>query len=182
MALTGLEIFKLLPKTNCKKCGMPTCLAFAMQLAQKRAKLEDCPEVSEEAKQALAAAAAPPMRKVVFGSGDNQVEIGQETVMFRHEEKFYSPTVVAVTVSDKLTGEDLKKRIEVVNSLQFERVGTKIGVSAIAVVNDSGDANSFATAAETVKAATRSPTAALVTPPPGGRFGRPTASTTPTIA
>ncbi|UCC22887.1 MAG: acetyl-CoA decarbonylase/synthase complex subunit gamma [Planctomycetota bacterium] len=153
MALTGLEIFKLLPKTNCKKCGMPTCLAFAMQLAQKRAKLEDCPEVSEEAKQALAAAAAPPMRKVVFGSGDNQVEIGQETVMFRHEEKFYSPTVVAVTVSDKLTGEDLKKRIEVVNSLQFERVGTKIGVSAVAVVNDSGDANSFASVAETVKAA-----------------------------
>jgi len=153
MALTGLEIFKLLPKTNCKKCGMPTCLAFAMQLAQKRAKLEDCPEVSEEAKQALAAAAAPPMRKVIFGSGDNQVQIGEETVMFRHEEKFYSPTVLAVTVSDKLTGEDLKKRIEVVNSLQFERVGAKIGVSAIAVVNDSADANSFASAAEAVKAA-----------------------------
>jgi acetyl-CoA decarbonylase/synthase complex subunit gamma len=153
MALTGLEIFKLLPKTNCKKCGMPTCLAFAMQLAQKRAKLEDCPEVSEEAKQALAAAAAPPMRKVVFGSGDNQVEIGQETVMFRHEEKFYSPTVLAATVSDKLTGEDLKKRIEAVNSLQFERVGTKIGVRAIAVVNDSGDASSFASAVEAVKGA-----------------------------
>ena len=67
MALTGLEIFKLLPKSNCKKCGMPTCLAFAMQLAQKRAKLDDCPDVSEEARQLLAAAAAPPMRKVVFG-------------------------------------------------------------------------------------------------------------------
>ena len=72
MALTGLEIFKLLPKTNCKKCGMPTCLAFAMQLAQKRAKLEDCPYVSEEAKEKLAAAAAPPMRKVAFGSGDRK--------------------------------------------------------------------------------------------------------------
>ena len=80
MALTGLEIFKLLPKTNCKKCGMPTCLAFAMQLAQKRAKLEDCPDVSEEAKEQLTAAAAPPMRKVVFGNGDNQVQGGQETV------------------------------------------------------------------------------------------------------
>ncbi|MHC4337852.1 MAG: (Fe-S)-binding protein, partial [Planctomycetota bacterium] len=123
MALTGLEIFKLLPKTNCKKCGMPTCLAFAMQLAQKRAKLDDCPDVSEEAKKVLAAAAAPPMHKVVFGSGDNQVQVGQETVMFRHEEKFYNPTVLAVTVSDKLAGEDLKKRIELVNALQFERVG-----------------------------------------------------------
>ncbi|MHC4395124.1 MAG: acetyl-CoA decarbonylase/synthase complex subunit gamma [Planctomycetota bacterium] len=151
MALTGLEIFKLLPKTNCKKCGMPTCLAFAMQLAQKRAKLEDCPDVSEEAKQKLAAAAAPPMRKIVFGSGDNQVKLGQETVMFRHEEKFYSPTVLGVTVSDKLAGEDLKKRIESVNTLQFERVGAKIGVSAIAVVNDSGSAETFAQAAATVK-------------------------------
>jgi acetyl-CoA decarbonylase/synthase complex subunit gamma len=153
MALTGLEIFKLLPKTNCKKCGMPTCLAFAMQLAQKRAKLEDCPDVSEEAKEQLAAAAAPPMRLVSFGSGEAQVQVGQETVMFRHEEKFHNPTIVGVTVSDKLTGEDLKKRIETINSLQFERVGTKLGVKAIAVVNESGSSESFAEAAATVKGA-----------------------------
>jgi len=151
MALTGLDIFKLLPKTNCKKCGMPTCLAFAMALAQKRVKLDDCPDVSQEAKEKLAAAAAPPMRKVVFGSGDNQVQIGQETVMFRHEEKFYNPTVLAVTVSDKLTGDDLKKRIESVNSLQFERIGTKIGAKAVAVINDSGSSESFAQVAAAVK-------------------------------
>ena len=151
MALTGLDIFKLLPKTNCKKCGMPTCLAFAMALAQKRVKLDDCPDVSQEAKEKLAAAAAPPMRKVVFGSGDNQVQIGQETVMFRHEEKFHNPTVLAVTVSDKLTGDDLKKRIESVNSLQFERIGTKIGARAAAVINDSGSPDSFAQAAAAVK-------------------------------
>ena len=151
MALTGLEIFKLLPKTNCKKCGMPTCLAFAMQLAQKRAKLEDCPDVSEEAKQQLAAAAAPPMRLVEFGRPDNQVQTGAETVMFRHEEKFYNPTVLAVTVSDKLTGQDLKERIESINSLQFERIGVRICVNAIAVMNDSGSADAFATAAAAVK-------------------------------
>ncbi|MBW7989014.1 MAG: acetyl-CoA decarbonylase/synthase complex subunit gamma [Planctomycetes bacterium] len=151
MALTGLDIFKLLPKTNCKKCGMPTCLAFAMALAQKRAKLEDCPDVSEEAKEKLAAASAPPMRKIVFGTQDNQVQLGQETVMFRHEEKFYNPTTLAVTVSDKLTGEDLTKRIESVNALQFERIGIKIGVKAIALVNNSGSSESFAQAAAVVK-------------------------------
>ncbi|MHC5161486.1 MAG: (Fe-S)-binding protein [Planctomycetota bacterium] len=64
MALTGLDIFKLLPKTNCKKCGMPTCLAFAMQLAQKRAELDACPCVSEEAKNKLDAAAAPPVKLI----------------------------------------------------------------------------------------------------------------------
>jgi acetyl-CoA decarbonylase/synthase complex subunit gamma len=151
MALTGLDIFKLLPKNNCKKCGMPTCLAFAMQLAQKRAKLEDCPEVSEEAKQQLAAAAAPPMLLVKFGPEDNQVQVGQETVMFRHEEKFYNPTVLAATVSDKLTGQDLNDRIEAVNSLQFERVGMQIGARAIAVVNDSGSPDAFAAAAAAAK-------------------------------
>jgi len=151
MALTGLEIFKLLPKTNCKKCGMPTCLAFAMALAQKRAKLDDCPDVSKEARDKLAAAAAPPMRKIVFGTGENQVQVGGETVLFRHEEKFHNPTVLAVTVSDKLTGPDLKQRIEAINSLSFERVGTKIAVKAIAVVNESGKTDAFAQAAAAVK-------------------------------
>jgi acetyl-CoA decarbonylase/synthase complex subunit gamma len=151
MALTGLQIFKMLPKSNCKKCGMPTCLAFAMALAQKKTSLDVCPEVSEEAKATLAEAAAPPMRQVKFGTGDNEVEVGRETVMFRHEEKFYSPTVLAVSISDKLTGADLQKRIEQVNALQFERVGTKIGVQAIAVLNESGSADTFAAAASAVK-------------------------------
>ena len=151
MALTGLDIFKLLPKTNCKKCGMPTCLAFAMALAQKRAKLDDCPDVSQEAKDKLAAAAAPPMQKVVFGTGDTQVQIGQETVLFRHEEKFHSPTVLGASVSDKLVGDELLDRIKAVNALQFERVGMKIGARAIALVNDSGSAETFAKAAATVK-------------------------------
>jgi len=151
MALTGLDIFKLLPKTNCKKCGMPTCLAFAMALAQKRAKLDDCPDVSQEAKDKLAAAAAPPMRKIVFGMGDAEVQIGQETVLFRHEEKFHSPTVLGATVSDKLSGDELLDRVKAVNALQFERIGMKIGAKAIAVVNDSGSAETFAKAAATVK-------------------------------
>jgi len=151
MALTGLEIFKLLPKTNCKKCGMPTCLAFAMALAQKRIKLDDCPDVSQQARDKLAAAAAPPMRKIVFGTGDNQVQVGGETVLFRHEEKFHNPTALAVTVSDKFTGQDLKKRIEAINRLSFERVGTKIAVKAIAVVNNSGSSESFAKTCTTVK-------------------------------
>lgn len=151
MALTGLDIFKLLPKTNCKKCGMPTCLAFAMALAQKRAKLDDCPDVSEEAKETLAEAAAPPMRLVKFGTGEGEVQVGQETVLFRHDEKFHNPTVLGVTISDKLTGDALKKRIDAVNALKFERIGLKIAAQAAAVVNDSGSAEAFSSAASVVK-------------------------------
>ena len=141
----------MLPKNNCKKCGKPTCLAFAMSLAQKKASLEECPDASEETKAALAEASAPPIRKVTFGTGDATVTVGQETVMYRHEEKFYNPAVVTVSVSDNITGDELKTRIDSINGLQFERVGTHMQANAIAVINDSGSADTFAAAAETVK-------------------------------
>ena len=86
MALSGLAIYKLLAKTNCKECGYPTCLAFAMKLAAKQAELSDCPYVSEEAKAALGECSAPPIRLVKIGEGDRAVEVGNETVMFRHED------------------------------------------------------------------------------------------------
>ena len=56
MALSGIQIYKLLPKTNCKDCGFPTCLAFAMKLAAKQAELSACPHVSEEAAAELSEA------------------------------------------------------------------------------------------------------------------------------
>jgi acetyl-CoA decarbonylase/synthase complex subunit gamma len=68
MALTGIQIFKLLPKTNCKECGVPTCLAFAMNLASGKAELDSCPYVSDEAREQLAEASAPPIRPVVVGA------------------------------------------------------------------------------------------------------------------
>ena len=76
MALSGLDIYKLLPKTNCKKCGSPTCLAFAMKLAMKKAVLDECPDVSAESKKALEESSRPPIALIKFGSGDNIVEIG----------------------------------------------------------------------------------------------------------
>jgi len=82
MALTGMQIYKLLPKTNCKDCGLPTCMAFAMQVAAKQKALTDCPHVSEESKSELSEASSPPMKLVKIGSGDVTFEIGQETVMF----------------------------------------------------------------------------------------------------
>ncbi|MHC4321620.1 MAG: acetyl-CoA decarbonylase/synthase complex subunit gamma [Planctomycetota bacterium] len=150
MALTGLEIFKLLPKTNCKKCGRATCLAFAMQLAQKKAELKDCPDVSEEAKGILGAASAPPIKLVSIGSGDKQISIGEENVLFRHDEKFYNPTGVAVTLSDDLDDGAFNERLNKINNLKFTRVGTEIEIDLIALLNKSGDATKFADRAKQV--------------------------------
>ena len=47
MSLSGLQIYKLLPKTNCRECGRKTCLALAIDLAKGKAKLEDCPPLGE---------------------------------------------------------------------------------------------------------------------------------------
>src|SRR5512137_894053 len=103
MPLTGIEIFKLLPKTNCGKCGVPTCLAFAMNLAAGKADLSACPTVSEEAKSKLAEASAPPILTVTIGAGDKAVKVGGETVMFRHEKRFVNPPGFALLISDKMS-------------------------------------------------------------------------------
>ncbi len=47
---TGIEIFRLLPGTNCKKCGAATCLAFAMNLSSGKAELDSCPDISAKSR------------------------------------------------------------------------------------------------------------------------------------
>ena len=148
MALTGVEIFKLLPKTNCKKCGFPTCLAFAMKLSQRQASLDLCPDVSEEARQKLGEASAPPVRPITFGTGDKAVKMGEETVLFRHDKRFVNPCAFALEIKD--TGDDINSRIEEVMNSEMERVGQKLRVDAIALMNASNDAGKFETAAKII--------------------------------
>ncbi len=94
MGLTGLAIFKLLPKTNCKDCGRPTCLAFAMALASKKAELKECPHVSEEARAALESAAAPPIKLVKIGAGDDAFQAGEERFCFATTRNFITRPVL----------------------------------------------------------------------------------------
>lgn len=152
MALTGLDIFKLLPKKNCKECGQPTCLAFAMALAGAKTSLDKCPYVSEEAKETLGGAAAPPIKLVKIGKDEKTREVGDELVIFRHEKTFYHPTCLALRVSDKMAGAELDAKIEKLNGLVFERVGQRVSIDLIAVQNDSGDADTFANVVKTVAA------------------------------
>lgn len=140
MALTGLDIYKLLPKTNCKACGKPTCLAFAMALAGKKVELKECPYVSPEARAALEGAAAPPIKLVRIGS----FLTGEETVLFRHDETFHNPTGIALRIPDTLGIGEIRARLEKINALSFERIGQKISVDLIAIEDASGNAALFA--------------------------------------
>jgi acetyl-CoA decarbonylase/synthase complex subunit gamma len=154
MGLTGIQIFKLLPKTNCKECGVPTCLAFAMNLAAGKAELSACPYVSEEAKTLLSEASAPPIRPLGIGSGENVVRIGGETVLFRHEKTFVNKPGFAILVSDAMPESEIDARLKRFKELKYERVGLTLRPEMVAVKNESGDALKFEALVKKVKTGT----------------------------
>jgi acetyl-CoA decarbonylase/synthase complex subunit gamma len=155
--MSGLQIYKLLPKTNCKDCGFPTCLAFAMKLAAKQVELDACPHVSEEATEALSAASAPPIRLVKLGTGDAEFQVGNETVMFRHEKTFFNQPGLALRVKDTEDADAISAKVRLVDDYSVERVGIDLAFNAVAVENASGDASTFAAAVAKVRAGTTLP-------------------------
>ena len=150
MALTGIQIFKLLPKTNCKECGVPTCLAFAMNLASGKAELDSCPYVSDEARDKLAEASAPPILPVEIGKGVRKRTVGGETVLYRHEKTFFNPTAFAATISSDIADADLETKLKAWNALQYERVGLNLRPELIALKDVNGDKAAFAKTAKTI--------------------------------
>jgi len=156
MGLSGIEIFKHLPKTNCGDCGVPTCLAFAMKLAQGQAELAACPHVSDEAKTALSEASAPPMRAVKVGTGDAAFTVGEETVMFRHDKTFVNPCAIGVSVDASASDADVDAVVAKALAADFERVGQRLRCEFVAV-KSSGDAARFAAVATRVSEASRLP-------------------------
>jgi acetyl-CoA decarbonylase/synthase complex subunit gamma len=150
MALTGIEIFKLLAKTNCKECGFPTCLAFAMALASGKAELEKCPYVSDEVREKLAEASAPPIRPIKLQMKDGVKAVGGETVMFRHEKTFFNPTVIAGLVSTGAPEAEVDQKLAQFMKLQYDRVGLLLRPEAFVVHDADGDAGKFAALAKKV--------------------------------
>ncbi|OQY59324.1 MAG: acetyl-CoA decarbonylase/synthase complex subunit gamma [Desulfobacteraceae bacterium 4572_88] len=150
MALTGIQIFKLLPKTNCKECGVPTCLAFAMNLASGKAELDACPYVSDEAREQLSEASAPPIRPVAVGKGVRALTVGGETVLYRHEKTFFNPTAFAAMVNSDISESDLEAKLKAWNALQFERVGLNLRPEMVALKDANGDKDAFAKTAKLI--------------------------------
>jgi acetyl-CoA decarbonylase/synthase complex subunit gamma len=143
MALTGLQIQKLLPKTNCKECGSNTCLAFAMKLAGKKAELSECPYASDEAKAILGAASEPPVKTVMVGPN----KVGGELYLYRHEKTFFNQPIFAVNIDD--TDEDKAGKTEQIKNYVLERVGETLTIGAIAVTQMQDDSQKYIDAVKT---------------------------------
>ena len=150
MALTGLQIQKLLPGTNCKECGCSTCMAFAMKLAGKKANLSECPYASDEAKQVLGAASEPPVKGVKVG----KASLGEETVFYRHEKTFVNQPLIAVNIDE---GEDALETAKKIAAYSLERVGEVLSVGAIALTQKNSDEDGYGSLAKEIYEATALP-------------------------
>ena len=157
MALSGIQIYKLLPKTNCKECGFPTCLAFAMKLAAKQVELSACPYVTEESKAELAESSAPPIRLVAIKSNGNEVKAGNEVVLFRHDKTFYNKPGFFIRVKDSQPIDDIKKIVSEVDAYAVNYVGVDLTVDGFAVASAVGDPGAFAAAVQAVRSVTKRP-------------------------
>jgi acetyl-CoA decarbonylase/synthase complex subunit gamma len=140
MALSGIDIFKMLPKTNCQECGVPTCMAFAMKLAAGQAELDSCPYVTDEAKEKLEEASAPPIRPVVIGVGDKALKVGGENVLFRHEKTFINKPGIGLLITDAMDDAIVDAKLKKFKDLEYERVGLYLSADIIALKDTSGDA------------------------------------------
>ena len=156
MALSGIQIYKLLPGTNCKECGYPTCLAFAMKLAAKQVELGDCPHVSEEAKAQLAESSAPPIRLVTLSANGREAKAGNEVVLFRHEKTFYNKPGLFVHVRDDAPEEVLAEVIAAAG-YSINYVGRDLGIDGVAIEASGSDATRFAAAVQTVSSRANAP-------------------------
>ncbi|MFA5809993.1 MAG: acetyl-CoA decarbonylase/synthase complex subunit gamma, partial [Thermoleophilia bacterium] len=142
MALTGLQIQKLLPQTNCKECGSNTCLAFAMKLAAKKGEISQCPYASEEAKQVLGLANEPPVKTVALGP-ERKLVAGGETVLYRHDKTFLHQTLIAVNINDTDAPAKIEQTLQDIKSYVLERVGETITIDLIGITQLSDDQNAF---------------------------------------
>ena len=133
MALTGIQIFKMTPKKNCKECGCPTCMAFAMKVAQGALEISKCPHMSEEALAELSEATAPPMKTIKVGAGDNEYTLGGETVLFRHEKTYVSKTRYAVALCTDMDDAAVDAKLAELQKVDYERIGERMYVEMIYV-------------------------------------------------
>jgi acetyl-CoA decarbonylase/synthase complex subunit gamma len=151
MKVTAMDVYKLLPQTNCEKCGEASCMAFATKLSDKEISLDKCSELSEKQFNKLDKLIAPAVKEIIIGVGDKTKIIGGDEVLYRYEESYYNPTVFAIDLTDDLSEEEFEEKVKIIENTEFERTGEILKLDAISLRNKSGDANKFAECAKKLK-------------------------------
>ncbi len=129
MALKGLDIFKLTPKTNCKDCGNPTCMAFAMKVGTGAVSIDKCPHMSADALAKLSEATEPPMKTISVGAH----KLGGETVLLRHEKTLVNKNLFALYLCADMDDKDIDAKIAEATKVDYERISERMYVETIFV-------------------------------------------------
>jgi acetyl-CoA decarbonylase/synthase complex subunit gamma len=159
--LSPIQIYKLLPGTNCGECGESNCMAFSANLVNRVALLEDCkplmvPEFTE-AYVELWALLKPAVRAVEVGKGENALTLGGEYVFYRHDFTYFNEPAIAVDVTDEMSDEEFETRIHVLNDFSFNYIGMDLTLDMLSIRSTSGDPEKFADAVKKADELTRKP-------------------------
>ncbi|MEA3338469.1 MAG: acetyl-CoA decarbonylase/synthase complex subunit gamma, partial [Chloroflexota bacterium] len=168
MALSGIQIYKMLPQTNCKECGFPTCLAFAMKLAAKQVDLDLCPDISDESREKLAESAAPPVQLVTLSANGREAKSGNEIVLFRHEKTFFNPCGLFIRLRDDQPMDEIKAQTKEAADYMVEYVGMELTIDGFAIsaaAEAGGDGDAFAAAIKGVLETAKLPLILIATDP-----------------
>jgi acetyl-CoA decarbonylase/synthase complex subunit gamma len=151
LQVTAMEIYRLLPKTNCAKCGEASCMAFATKLSDKETDLELCTQMAADELEKLESLLAPAVREITVGKGAKTMIIGGDEVMYRYELTYYNQTPMVIDVNDNMDDDALNERVKIIEETEFERTGEKLTLDGIALLNSSGDKDKFAETALKLK-------------------------------
>ncbi len=159
--LSPIDIYMLLPKTNCKKCGLENCMAYATKLVNRETALEACTllleKQNEKAYQKLKDMLTPPVREIIVGTGDRAVKLGGKLVMYRHELAYFNPTAFAIDVTDEMTEEEVLSRVKGTEDFSYNYIGKELKLDMIAVRSTSNDPEKFRAIVKKVNQNTKLP-------------------------
>ncbi|MFW6110862.1 MAG: acetyl-CoA decarbonylase/synthase complex subunit gamma [Thermoproteota archaeon] len=152
--LSPIDVYQLLPRTNCEECGYPNCMAFATKVVNREASVEDCAPIltegHEEAYKQLKDMLAPAVKEVVIGTGERKAKIGRKLVMYRHEFTYFNPTAIAIDVTDQMTEEEILNRVKKTENFNFEYIGQTLTLDMIAIRCTSNNSDNFKATVKTV--------------------------------
>ncbi|MEM3566563.1 MAG: acetyl-CoA decarbonylase/synthase complex subunit gamma [Candidatus Bathyarchaeia archaeon] len=159
--LSPIDVYKLLPRTNCKECGEENCMAFATKVVNREVPIEKCAPLLkkefEKAYKQLKEMLKPAIKEVVVGTGENAVKIGGKLVMYRHELTYFNPTAIAIDITDEMPEEEILSRIKRVEEFRYEYIGQILKLDMIAVRSTSNDPDKFKATVKKVAENTKLP-------------------------
>ncbi|MDH5703082.1 MAG: acetyl-CoA decarbonylase/synthase complex subunit gamma, partial [Aigarchaeota archaeon] len=159
--LSPLDVYRLLPRTNCGECGEKNCMAFAAKVVNREVSIEECPPLLEEKYRSeyekLTQLLAPAVKEISIGGGEDTVKIGGKLVLYRHEFTYHNPTPIAIDVSDEMTEEEILERVKRIEGFSYNYIGRQLSLEMVAIRSTSNDPDKFKSAVEKVAEVTKLP-------------------------